>query len=96
VHDSRSSSRRPAHVPDYPTGHKKDPALNRRLGEDIFIQYLSLEGIPRGMFRFPDFWISLLAAAFPDLPVAILAAFVPSYSGGAVLDSHQLPCQRLQ
>ena len=55
----------------------------------------SLEGIlvHQAYFRFPDFRIILLVTAFPALkPVAIIVTFVPGHSGGAVLDSHQLPC----
>ena len=58
----------------------------------------SLEGILANQvyFRFPDFRIILLVTAFPTfLPVATFATFVPGYSGGAVLDSHQLPLSKL-
>ena len=53
------------------------------------------------MFRYPDFRIVLLAAAFPFPPGVKtgvggksgqnFAAFVPGNRGGAVLDLHQLP-----
>ena len=47
-----------------------------------------------GALRYPDSRIDLLAAAFPSHKLNsghYFAAFVPGYSGGAVLDFHQLP-----
>ena len=47
-----------------------------------------------GALRYPDSRIDLLAAAFPSHKLNsghYFAAFVPGYSGGAVLDFNQLP-----
>ena len=57
----------------------------------------SLEGTLKSVFWYPDFRVILPAAAFPSLSgtVTMLAAFVTGYSGGAVLDSHQLPSPRV-